>query len=111
MNFKSGIFWTIAIVAILTNLLFSVVSITEIYQLYFTDIAKEYHWGAEPFPWYYQDKRTYLTYVSSWTVLFLAILLFQIYYAVKDNKTKELYSGLLYILFFVVMQIANGQVE
>jgi uncharacterized BrkB/YihY/UPF0761 family membrane protein len=108
LNFKDGLFWTIAILFILTNLIFSVVSIIEIYQVSFTSVEKEYCWGAEPFPWYYESKMTYLTYIGSWTILFLTVLFFQIYYAFKDNKTKELYSGLLYILLIVTMLIING---
>jgi hypothetical protein len=111
LNFKDGLFWTIAILVILTNVLFSFGSAFEIYQISFTEIEKEYHWGADPFPWYYENKMTYLTYTGSWTVVFLTILFFQVYYAIKNNKTKELYSGLLYILFFVAMLVVNGPMD
>lgn len=108
LNIKDGLFWTIAILVILTNMLFSFASVFEIYQISFTDIEKEYHWGADSFPWYYENKMTYLTYTGFWTVLFLTILFFQVYYAIKDNKSKELYSGLFYILFFAAMLVVNG---
>ncbi|RCU42362.1 hypothetical protein DQ356_10595 [Chryseobacterium lacus] len=111
LNLKDGLFWTIAILVILTNMLFSLASVFEIYQISFTDIEKEYHWGAEPFPWYYENKMTYLTYTGSWTILFLTTLFFQVYFALKDNKTKELYSGLLFILLFATMLIVNGPID
>jgi uncharacterized BrkB/YihY/UPF0761 family membrane protein len=111
LNFKDGLFWTITILVILTNVLFPFASVFEIFQISFTDIEREYHWGADPFPWYNETKMTYLTYTGSWTILFLTTLFFQIYYAVKDNKTKELDSGLLYILFFVAMLVANGPMD
>jgi uncharacterized BrkB/YihY/UPF0761 family membrane protein len=107
LNLKDGFFWTIATLVILANVLFSLASIFEICQISFTDIEKEYHWGAAPFPWYYKSKMTYLTYIGSWTVLFLMILFFQIYYTIKDHKTKELYSGLLCILVFVTMLVCS----
>lgn len=111
LNFKDGLFWTIAILVIMVNMLFSYASVSEIYQISFTDIEKEYHWSAEPFPWYYEDKMTYLTYIGSWTILFLTTLFFQVYFAFKDNKTKELYSGLLFIILFVAMLITNGSID
>lgn len=111
LNFKDGLFWTIAILVILTNVLFSFASVFEIFQISFTDMEKEYHWGADPFPWYYETKMTYLTYIGSWTILFLVTLFFQIYFAVKDNKMKELYSGLLFILLFVAMLVTNGPID
>lgn len=111
LNFKDGLFWTIAILVILTNVVFSFASLLEVYQISFTNIEKEYHWGADPFPWYYESKTTYLTYTGLWTILFLTTLFFQIYFAIKDNKTKELYSGLLYVLFFVAMLVANGPMD
>lgn len=111
LNFKDGFFWTIAILVILINALFSFASVFEIYQISFTGIEKEYHWGADPFPWYYENKMTYLTYTSAWRILFLTTLFFQIYFAVKDNKPKELYSALFFILFFVVMLIANVSID
>ena len=106
-NFKNGLFWTIAILTTLANLLFSLASVFELYQISFTHLEKEYHWGADPFPWYYATKNTYLTYIGTWTVLLLTILFFQIYYIIKDNKVKELYAGLLFVLGFVAMLITN----
>lgn len=108
MSFKNGLFWIIASIVTAFNLLFCFISLIEIYQVSFTSKEKEYHWGAEPFPWYYETKMTYLTYTGSWAVLFLSILFFQIFYLLKRNKTREMYSGLLFILLFAIMLVVNG---
>ncbi len=111
LNFKDGLFWTVALLVLLTNLLFSFILTLEIYQVSFSDIRKEYYWGADAFPWYYKNKQTCLIYIGSWTILFVTTLFFQVYFAFKDNKTKELYSGLLFILFFVAMLVVSGPMD
>ena len=113
MTFKNStlvneFFWQIAIWGMLGNSFFLVISLYELYQIVFTTAEKLYPWGADSFPWYYETKMTYLIYNGFWTVLFLVILFFQIYFAFKKNKRRELYSGLIGVMLFVTMLIANG---
>lgn len=108
LNLKETLFWAIAIIFILANLFFSLISLIEIYEVGFTELEKHYHWNAEPFPWYYESKNIYLAYISCWTTIFLIILFFQIYYLIKDNKYKELISAFAFFLVFIIMLIANG---
>jgi len=108
---KNGLFWTIAILIILTNLLLTSLFLFEIFSLLLTDIGKEYHWGAEPFPWYYKTQTTYLTYSGIWTTSFITILIFQIRYLLKNNKTRELYFGLIFVLLISTMFIVNVLID
>jgi len=108
-NFRNILFWTIVLLVAFVNGMLTLILVNELFNVLFDNIDNEYFWGAEAQGWFYATKNTYLVYEGIWATIFLIILFFQIYFIVKKNKEKVLYTGLTFILLLAVMMVTHGQ--
>jgi hypothetical protein len=64
------------------------------------------HYGDALGCWYYNSRSIYLFYITLWQLIHLTIFIFQIYFLLKLNFKKSIYSGLIFIasiLIFVLI--------